>query len=138
MEFNEEDPIADWELIAAVAAVQNAADEETAAAESLAKAKFALVELMRSRQLDSEVVEGVDGGLCRVTLVQGERAVIDDDGLRSAIGTRAWSKLTTRKVNRDLLTTAMAKGQVDPAIVGRFVKINPVAPYAKITSMEQR
>lgn len=124
----------DAELVEAVRLVRVTESDSLAADERCRKAKDALVALMDVKDLRSEAVS-VDGSVYRATVVRSERTKIDDEGLRKAIGSRSWNKLTTRKVDAKLLEKAVISGEVQEATVSRYVTITTASAYPRITKL---
>lgn len=69
----------------------------------------------------------------RVTVVAGERVKVNEDGLKKAIGARAWNHITVRKVSSNLLREAITTGSISAAVAAEFVEIKQNKVFPKIT-----
>jgi len=108
---------------------RRAHDEATA---RLNAAKKALVAKMTRDQQKS--FSRRDGGKqYKVTFVQSMRTVIDEPGLKKAMGAVAFRKVCKQVIDRKTLEEAMDQGTVDPMVVGQFVKEVPSEPFLKFT-----
>src|SRR5690242_7457202 len=100
---------------------RRAADEATA---RLKAAQKALIQKMTREQRKS--YEHLDGAKkYKVTYVQNVRNVIDEPGLKKAMGAVAFRKVCKQVIDRKLLEGALEEGTADPMVVGQFVKEVP-------------
>jgi hypothetical protein len=80
--------------------------------DQFAKDELALVEYMRSKNRKSGKAFGK-----KFTVVQGERPVINESGLKKSLGARLWKTVTVQKLDRKKLDAAMESGKIDPVLV---------------------
>ena len=78
-----------------------------------------------------------DGRVWRLTYVQTHTPVIDEKGLRKALGARVFDKYTVKKLDKKLMERAMDVGEVDPVTVAKFVSEKPSKPYLRATLVEK-
>jgi hypothetical protein len=71
----------------------------------------------------------------RFTIVQAERVKINEDGLRKALGARAFNKLTIRKVDQKKVTEALTQGEIDPVVVSQYTEAVLNRPSIRITEV---
>jgi hypothetical protein len=108
---------------------RKASDEAQA---RLKAAQKALIQKMTREQRKSFTSQ--DGGKqYKVTFVQNIRNVIDEPGLKKAMGAVAFRKVCKQSIDRKLLEEALEKGTADPMVVGQFVKEVPSEPFLKFT-----
>lgn len=94
--------------------------------------KKALIEKMTREQRKSYSLQ--DGGKTyKVTYVQNMRTEIDEKGLKKAMGAVKFRKICKQVVDRKVLESALDTGEVDPNIVGQYVKEVPSAPFLRFT-----
>jgi|SRR6478735_74354 len=94
--------------------------------------KEALIEKMTREQRKSYSLD--DGGKrYKVTYVQNIRTQVDEPGLKKALGAVKFRKYCKQVLDRKALETALDTGEVDPNIVGQYVKELPSAPFLKFT-----
>lgn len=118
---------------AAEYAVAKAAVEEATARLKLATA--ALAEQMAASQ--TKTFTHRDGGkIRRFTYVQNTTSVLDEEGLKKALGAPVFSTLTVAKLDKKKLEAAMDRGTVDPVIVGQYVTEKASAPFIRFTESE--
>lgn len=72
-----------------------------------------------------------DDTMYRFTYVQPVSVVIDEKGLRKALGARTFDKYTVRKLNRKAMEQAMERGEVSPMVVAKYVTEKPSQPHLK-------
>jgi hypothetical protein len=71
-----------------------------------------------------------------VSYVQAHTTVIDEAGLRKALGARAFDRYTIKKLDRKAMEKAMDEGKVDPITVSRYVTLQPNKPHLSLTEKE--
>ena len=125
----------DRELLEAVQRVRAAEVRRDVAVGDYDRARATLVRVMRERGRDTDVIEH-DGKATKIQIIAAERAKIDADGLRKAIGVRRFNKIASVKVDSDKLKKALQDGALDGEVVGRFVTITKSAAWPKITDAE--
>ena len=104
----------------------------TEANRRLELATQALTEKMEREQRKTYTVR--DGGKYRkVTYVQNTTTVVNEDGLKKEIGARAFNKLTTAKLDRKKLETALTDGTIDPFTVGKHTEEKPSKAFIRYT-----
>lgn len=69
----------------------------------------------------------------KMTFVQTESTVINEEGLRKEVGVKVWNKITDRKVNRAKVTKAVEDGEISPEVLGTFVQVKKASPYIRHT-----
>lgn len=137
MQFTNPEPIeptTDTELIEAINAVQVAEHELTEAEERKAQARERLVGLLRARGKKSVWAETPEG-LRKVTVVTPERMKVDAEGLRKAIGVRAFNKIAAYRVDNKKLEKAI-HSFLDLETVAPFVQVVPSTAYVRISEPE--
>ena len=77
-----------------------------------------------------------DGRAFGVTYVQAHTTVIDESGLRKALGAKAFDRYTVRKLDRKAMEKAMDEGKVDPITVSRYVTLKPNHPHLSLVEKE--
>lgn len=80
---------------------------------------------------------GHDGFTRSVTYVQSRTPVIDEKGLRKALGAKTFDKFTTKKLDRKAMEQAMDTGEVDPVVVSKYVTERLSKPFIKFTVTDQ-
>jgi hypothetical protein len=134
---SEEAQLADQEdeVTALVAEVNLAATELAEAKRRHDELKAALVKTLDDRGERSLYVS-IDGKAYKATVVRSERAKVDEEELRKAIGARKFNAITVRKVSMEMLTWAMSTGKIDPAVASQHITLVPSSAYPKITEVE--
>ena len=101
-----------------------------------AEAKTKLLKVLDARGEKSAHVD-LSGVAHKITAVSVERAkVVDEPGLLAKLTTEQIEEITVRKVDTALLTQAVTRGTVDPALVAEHVAITETAGYLRVTRME--
>lgn len=77
-----------------------------------------------------------DGVRRAISYVQATTTVIDEKGLRKALGAKTYDKYTVRKLDRKAMESAMDDGTIDPITVSRFVTLKPNRPHLSLTEKE--
>lgn len=77
-----------------------------------------------------------DGVRRAISYVQATTTVIDEKGLRKALGAKVFDKYTVRKLDRKAMEVAMDDGTIDPVTVSRFVTLKPNRPHLSLTEKE--
>lgn len=76
----------------------------------------------------------VDDGRVTATRVARTKLVIDSQGLKKAIGAKAYDKMTSKSLDEDKVAIAMADGELDPVVVAKYSEEVPAArPYITFT-----
>lgn len=79
---------------------------------------------MKHKQVKTAILD--KGGVkFSATYTQRTTNQINEQGLRKALGARAYDKFTVKKLDRRALEQAMSDGDVDPMIVAKFVEQVP-------------
>jgi hypothetical protein len=94
-----------------------------------------LAKAMIDAEIKSDLV-CVRGQDTKVTVVQGETLSIDETALCTAIGKRAFNKVCTQKVSRELLEKAVVDGRISEQTVAGVITIKPRKAYVKVTPVE--
>lgn len=93
-----------------------------------------LIEMMESEEVPSvSVVEDSTGLLYTGTVVHSESRVVDEEGLRQAVGSRAWKLVTRRVVDRKKLEAHTAAGDVSADTVAEYTVVKKRQPYVRFT-----
>lgn len=94
-----------------------------------------LVEYMTNEGVDAltSVDHDTKSHRIKATLVKGTSIVIDEGRLMTELGTRLWTKVTSRTLDRKKLDTAIADGTVDPSIVAHASSEKPRKPYVRLS-----
>jgi hypothetical protein len=95
------------------------------------KAQHMLAELMIARQVKSGSAE-IDGQEIIATVVQTERNVINEEGLRSSLGSD-FEKIAILKVDNGMLAKAITEGSIDMDAIAENVKVVPSTPYIRFS-----
>jgi hypothetical protein len=95
------------------------------------KAQHMLAELMIARQVKSGSAD-IDGQEIIATVVQTERNVINEEGLRSSLGSD-FEKIAVLKVDNGMLAKAITEGSIDMNAIAENVKVVPSAPYVRFS-----
>lgn len=77
-----------------------------------------------------------DGVSRAITYVQAHTTVIDEAGLRKALGAKAFDRYTIKKLDRKAMEKAMDEGKVDPVTVSRYVTLKPNKAHLSLTEKE--
>lgn len=104
----------------------------TEATNRLKLAEQRLIEKMTREERKSYSAK-LGGKTYRATFVQNMRTVIDEPGLKKAMGAVAFRKVTKQVIDRKKLEAAMESGTADPLIVGQYVKEEPSSPFVRFT-----
>jgi hypothetical protein len=95
-------------------------------------AQQSLVEKMTREQRKTFIKE--DGGkVYRATYVQAVRTVVNEEGLKKAIGAVKFRKVSKQVLDKKLLEKAMETGAVDPVLVGQYVTEVPNRPSIRLS-----
>lgn len=119
------------EMAQAIREARQAKKDLELAEERSKKAQHMLAELMIARHTKTETAE-VDGQEVVATVVQTEREVINEEGLRSSLGSD-FDKIAVLKVDKGLLKRAITDGAIDMEAVAKNVQIVPSAPYIRFS-----
>ena len=95
------------------------------------KAQRMLAELMIARQVKSGSAD-IDGQEIIATVVQTERNVINEEGLRSSLGSD-FEKIAVLKVDNGMLAKAITEGSIDMNAIAENVKVVPSTPYVRFS-----
>lgn len=79
---------------------------------------------------------GPDGKIRQYTKAAQTRTKVDSEGLRAALGARAFNQFAPRVFNKKLLEEALEVGKVDPAVVAPFVEVTTGDPYITFTESD--
>ena len=77
-----------------------------------------------------------DGMSHSVSYTQGHTTVIDERGLRRALGAKVFDRYTVRKLERRAMEKAMDSGEIDPITVSRYVTLKPNKPHLSLIEKE--
>lgn len=69
----------------------------------------------------------------KATYKQNTSIQIDEVGLKKAVGAKVWPHITTAKVDRAKLETAIDKGEIPAETVGQYLTTRPSRPYIQYT-----
>lgn len=119
------------EMAQAIREARQAKLEYQEAEERHKKAQHMLAELMIARKVKTESAE-IDGQEVVATIVRTEREVINEEGLRDALGS-AFDKIAVLKVDRDLLKRAITDGAVPVDAVSQNVHVYQSTPYIRFS-----
>lgn len=72
-----------------------------------------------------------------VTYSERSNIVIDESGLRKALGARVFNRYTTRVLDRSAMEKALEAGEVDQDVVSRFVTSGPVSPVLTVRERKE-
>lgn len=75
----------------------------------------------------------VAGATMKATVVAGQRVVIDEGKIKSALDPKTWKKVTRVVLDKDKLEAAVALGEVDTNTVAACSEVKDVKPYVKVT-----
>jgi uncharacterized protein YciI len=107
------------------------ADAKAIAADAEARMRECQTELIDEMENQGRTTVEYDG--TKGALVRGVRLDIDQDKLRKSVGAKLWEKITTRVLDKKLLESAVALGDVDPVVVAQATEERAIAPYVRIT-----
>lgn len=110
-------------------------EAKQALAEATAKMKAATKALTDQMAYDHEktLTRRKGDKVFKFTYVQNKTTVLDEDGLKKALGAPKFNKLTTAHLDKKKLEAAMDLGTVDPVIVGQYVTEKPSAAFIRFT-----
>lgn len=116
------------EVIEELAAELLTLKEELAATdERRKKIQHALVVEMRDRDLKSATCE-----VGKITLVEPEKQIIDEHGLKRRLGAAKWKKVSREVVDKAKLEAAVTMGTVDIADVAECTHYERISSYVTI------
>jgi len=104
----------------------------------LTQAKEKLLAYMEEGKTKTIKWTDASNRIASITYVQSRTPVIDEKGLRKALGARVFDKYTVKKLDKRKMEAAMETGEVDPVTVAKFVTERLSAPYPKFTLTEQK
>lgn len=91
-----------------------------------------LIQIMESEQRKTLKV-----GTHQVTYVRSTRVMVDESGLRKALGAKVFDKYTVSKLDRKKLEQALDNGEVDPHTVSPYVREESGNPYIRFTEKKE-
>ena len=91
------------------------------------------IDIMDAEGMATHSWTGEDGVAAKVALVKASTMVFDEAKLKKAVGAEAWKKITTPKLDKDLLEAAIKMGVVDANTVAACTEERPKKPYLKFT-----
>jgi len=103
---------------------------------ALEDAEAKLLGLMESKQIKT-ATQQYDGIKFSATYTQRTTHQINEQGLRKALGARAFDKFTVKKLDRKALEQAMSNGDVDPMVVAKFVDQVPGKTFLTYRAREE-
>jgi hypothetical protein len=116
-----------------LASLRLAKDKLATAEEDVQELQKALVEDMKKTG-DFKVRTAVGGESITGTLVEASRIVVDEPGLKKALGAARWGKVTKAVLDKDKLEHEIAAGGIDPNVVAAHSEEVPNKPYIRITA----
>lgn len=107
------------------------------------KANIALME-ERRKELEQEIIEFLpletytveweyEGKTTKATIVYSSSVSIDHDALKGDLTPTQWKKITTVVVDSKALENAVARGDIDVAVVAKHSTEKPKKPYIRVT-----
>lgn len=72
-------------------------------------------------------------GTVKVSLVEVDRMILDEDALRARLGEDVWAGCTKEVLDKDLLEARIATGEIDADIVQQCAEWRPNKPFVKFT-----
>lgn len=78
-----------------------------------------------------------EGQKVKATLVSPTKLVPNEAGLKKALGTKLWQKVSTRTLDIGKLEALMAAGEIDPSLVAQYFKDEPKGEYLRITVRDE-
>lgn len=82
--------------------------------------------------LDEIGVKSTSTSRYKITKRFSERVVVNESGLKKALGAVKFNKLTDRKLNRAKLNAAVAAGEVDPVLVAQNSNIKETSAWVSV------
>lgn len=90
--------------------------------------------ISREDELDDQTFTDTDGWTYSATVVHADNPPkIDAEGLKEAIGTRLWNKITVAKIDNKALEAEVVRGTIDVATVAEHSTVTPKKPYVRLT-----
>lgn len=120
-----------------LAALRQAKVDAEAAKERVLELEASLIAELHGQGLTS-IHTQIGGETITGTLVEATRILIDEPRLQKSVGALTWAKITKRVLDKPRLEAAMAKGDVDPAVVAAASEEVPNKPYVKVTAKDVR
>ena len=72
------------------------------------------------------------------TYVQTRTPIVDEKGLRKALGAKRYDQFTVKKLDRKAMERAMDAGELDTSTVAKFVTEKLSTPYLKFSVSEKK
>ena len=69
-----------------------------------------------------------------LTYTRASSTLIDEPGLRKALGAKSFDKYTLRILDRKAMEAAMDQGEVDPVTVSKYVRVTHGRTYLRLSS----
>jgi hypothetical protein len=129
-------PIDDAVLAEMIASAHAHKVEAEAARRRYEQSEAALVGYLQENRRKQVMLEQGAGHYLKVNMVVGERVVIDETKLKKAIGARAFNKLTHRVLDKKLLESAVARGEVDATVLAIASEVKPNKAYLRFDTVE--
>ena len=111
-------------------------DELKAEQEALAAEREDIQSILISREdeLSGQTYTDDDGWSYTATVVRADNPPkIDPEGLKEAIGTRLWNKITVAKIDTKALEAEVVRGAIDVATVADHSTVTAKKPYVRLT-----
>ena len=124
---------ADEELTTAVLRTHQAKADSERAEATFKEEQAALIKIIEARGEDHADIEGPNGPL-RARIRTSELMKINEEGLKKAMGARAFNKLTKAPVlDKKKLEEAIVFGDVDPVLVAQYSETKLTSPYIQFS-----
>lgn len=106
------------------------------AAAEVTRLERELMQTLEQRQQKS-LQTSVGGKTYRLTYARRSTVKVDEAGLKKAIGTRAWNKLTDRRFSNKKLELALDNDELDPMVVAPYLQEQISAPYLRQSEVKK-
>lgn len=126
MQFTSVNPLTHHLNMAAERLVRLRAERDAAEAALAAQQEYVI------SLLDEMGVKSTSTSRYKITKRFSERVVVNESGLKKALGAVKFNKLTDRKLNRAKLNAAVAAGEVDPVLVAQNSDIKETSAWVSV------
>lgn len=102
--------------------------EEKKMQEEIKELEAKVITQMQTKKVSVFEVTGIKG-----TLVEGTTLTLDEEGLKAALPTATWNKITRQVLDKELLEANIVTGKIDADLVASFTEEKPRKPYVRVS-----